>query len=102
MAGAALLFALHFIAGRLPGVSADGAWQAEAGAESGWSFWNGNCVGGSSNFMSGYFHRLRPIDFHLLSEFGPIEGANIAGMPDFIAIPEIGGNSRIKESMGIG
>ena len=38
-------------------------------------------VGGSSNLMSGYFHRLKPIDFHLLSEFGPIEGANIADWP---------------------
>jgi choline dehydrogenase-like flavoprotein len=59
----------------------DEGWLATPTAESGWSFWNGNCVGGSSNFMSGYFHRLRPIDFHLLSEFGPIEGANIADWP---------------------
>lgn len=49
--------------------------------ESGNSFWNGNCVGGSSNFMSGYFHRLKPKDFRLLSEFGPIKGANISDWP---------------------
>lgn len=58
-----------------------GGWQGKATAESGWSFWNGNCVGGSSNFMSGYFHRLRPVDFHLRSTFGPVEGANIVDWP---------------------
>jgi choline dehydrogenase-like flavoprotein len=56
-------------------------WQGEPTSESGWSFWNGNVVGGSSNFMSGYFHRLKPIDFKLQSEFGAIDGANIADWP---------------------
>ncbi len=60
---------------------ADSGWQATATAESGWSFWNGNCVGGSSNFMSGYFHRLKPVDFRLRSTFGPIAGANQADWP---------------------
>jgi len=41
------------------------------------SFFNGNIVGGSSNFMSGYFHRLKPIDFKLLSTYGAIKGANV-------------------------
>ena len=41
------------------------------------SFFNGNIVGGSSNFMSGYFHRLKPVDFKLLSTYGEIKGANI-------------------------
>jgi len=41
------------------------------------SFFNGNVVGGSSNFMSGYFHRLKPKDFKLLSTYGAIKGANI-------------------------
>ena len=41
------------------------------------SFFNGNIVGGSSNFMSGYFHRLKPIDFKLKSLFGEIKGANV-------------------------
>lgn len=59
----------------------DGRWVGEATSESGWDFWNGNCVGGSSNFMSGFFYRLKPEDFRLLSEFGPIEGANIADWP---------------------
>jgi len=54
-----------------------GRWVARAGQ----SFWNGNCVGGSSNFMSGFFLRLKPEDFRLESEFGPIDGANIADWP---------------------
>lgn len=56
-------------------------WQGQATSESGWSWWNGNVVGGSSNFMSGYFHRLKPIDFRLKSEFGDIEGANVTDWP---------------------
>jgi choline dehydrogenase-like flavoprotein len=56
-------------------------WQGEATSESGWTWWNGSVVGGSSNFMSGYFHRLKPIDFRLKTEFGAISGANIADWP---------------------
>ncbi|MCW9031014.1 MAG: GMC family oxidoreductase [Gammaproteobacteria bacterium] len=59
----------------------DGSWLGESTEESGWDFWNGNVVGGSSNFMSGFFYRLKPKDFRLLSEFGPINGANIADWP---------------------
>lgn len=59
----------------------DGNWISEATSESGWDFWNGNVVGGASNFMSGYFYRLKPEDFRLLSEFGPIKGANVADWP---------------------
>ena len=40
----------------------DTFWQGEPTSESGWSFWSGTVVGGSSNFMSGYFHRLKPDD----------------------------------------
>ena len=58
-----------------------GGWQATATAQSGWNFWNGNCVGGSSNFMSGYFHRLKPVDFKLKSTFGAIDGANVVDWP---------------------
>ena len=47
------------------------------GSEAGWSFWNGSMVGGSSNLMSGYFHRMKPKDFKLLSTYGKIEGANV-------------------------
>jgi choline dehydrogenase-like flavoprotein len=59
----------------------DGSFQANSTYDTGNSYWNGALVGGSSNFMSGYFHRLRPQDFRLHSEFGPIEGANIADWP---------------------
>jgi choline dehydrogenase-like flavoprotein len=55
----------------------DGGWSNDTTAE----FWGGNIVGGASNFMSGYFHRLKPEDFRLLSEFGPIDGANIVDWP---------------------
>lgn len=56
-------------------------WNATSTTESGWDFWNGNVVGGSSNFMSGFFHRLKPVDFRLRSEFGPIPGANVVDWP---------------------
>ena len=56
-------------------------WASEATSESGWDFWNGNVVGGASNFMSGFFYRLKPVDFHLRSEFGEIEGANVVDWP---------------------
>ncbi|MBL4822167.1 MAG: GMC family oxidoreductase [Colwellia sp.] len=56
-------------------------WQGEATSDSGWTWWNGTVVGGSSNFMSGYFHRLKPIDFRLKTEFGAIAGANIVDWP---------------------
>jgi len=56
-------------------------WRATPTNESGWDFWNGNVVGGSSNFMSGFFHRLKPVDFRLRSEFGPIKGANVVDWP---------------------
>jgi hypothetical protein len=31
--------------------------------------------------MSGFFHRLKPVDFRLRSEFGPIKGANVVDWP---------------------
>lgn len=65
----------------LEALNSSGDWEAEATNDSGWDFWNGNCVGGSSNFMSGFFYRLKPEDFRLKSEFGPIAGANIADWP---------------------
>lgn len=58
-----------------------GQWKAESNADTGWDFWNGSMVGGSSNLMSGYFHRLKPIDFRLKSEFGEIEGSNTVDWP---------------------
>ena len=59
----------------------DGQWQHQSTYQSGWNFWNGNVVGGSSNFMSGFFHRLKPVDFRLHSQFGPIEDANVVDWP---------------------
>ncbi len=56
-------------------------WIAEPTSESGWDFWNGSCVGGASNFMSGFFYRLKPEDFKLKSTFGVIDGANVADWP---------------------
>lgn len=59
----------------------DDEWAGTPTSESGWSFWNGNMVGGSSNLMSGFFTRLKPDDFRLLSAFGPIAGANVVDWP---------------------
>ena len=59
----------------------DGEWIAKSNYKTGRDFWNGNCVGGSSNFISGYFHRMKPMDFRLLSEYSEIEGANIVDWP---------------------
>ncbi len=58
-----------------------GGWSARPTPEAGWDFWNGSLVGGASNLMSGFFHRLKPQDFRLLSEFGPVDGANVADWP---------------------
>ncbi len=43
--------------------------------------WTANCVGGGTVHMSGYFYRLKPLDFRLKSELGAIKGANIADWP---------------------
>jgi len=59
----------------------EGKWIAKSNLETGNDFWNGSLVGGSSNFMSGYFHRMKPNDFRLLSKYGKIEGANIVDWP---------------------
>lgn len=59
----------------------EGEWEAKSTYATGNSFWNGNMVGGSTNLMSGYFHRMKPSDFKLLSTYGEIEGANIVDWP---------------------
>ncbi len=58
-----------------------GGWWESSTYRSAWTFWNGNCVGGSSNFMNGYFHRLKPIDFRLRELFGPVAGADPVDCP---------------------
>ncbi|RUM75176.1 MAG: oxidoreductase [Sulfurovum sp.] len=55
----------------------DGKWVKTPTYVTESSFFNGNVVGGSSNFMSGYFHRLKPVDFKLHSTYGAIKGANV-------------------------
>jgi choline dehydrogenase-like flavoprotein len=57
--------------------SQSGEFTLYDGEESGWNFWNGSMLGGSSNLMSGYFHRMKPNDFNLLSSYGEIKGANV-------------------------
>ena len=59
----------------------NGKWVKTPTYESGWSFWNGNFLGGSSNFMSGYFHRMSKDDFRLVSRYGEIKGANVVDWP---------------------
>lgn len=61
--------------------NANGEWKSETTYSTGKSYWNGNMVGDSTNLMSGYFHRMKPNDFKLLTTYGPIEGANIVDWP---------------------
>ncbi len=58
-----------------------GEWYGRSNADGGQNFWNGSVLGGSSNFMSGYFHRMKPVDFKLLSTYGKIENSNIVDWP---------------------
>ena len=59
----------------------DGTITRYVGSEYNWSFWNGSMVGGSSNLMSGYFHRMKPNDFKLKSVYGEVDGANVVDWP---------------------
>ena len=59
----------------------EGSFTRYEGSEYNWSFWNGSMVGGSSNLMSGFFHRLKPNDFKLKSVYGEIDGANVVDWP---------------------
>ena len=42
-----------------------GQWKKTSTRDTESTYFNGNIVGGSSNFMSGYFHRMKPKDFKL-------------------------------------
>ncbi len=55
----------------------NGQWKKRSTRDTERTFFNGNIVGGSSNFMSGYFHRMKPKDFKLRSTYGDIRGANV-------------------------
>jgi len=77
-----------------------GGWRESNTYHSAWNFWNGNCVGGSSNFMSGYFHRMKPMDFRLRETFGPIAGANPVDWP--ITYEDLEPYySRVEEEVGV-
>ena len=52
-------------------------WVAKSTYETGFDFWNDSVVGGSSNFMSGFFARLKPNDFKLLSTWQWCENMGI-------------------------
>jgi len=54
----------------------DGKWISTSTNQLGSSFFNGNMLGGSSNLMSGMFHRMHPDDFKLAEKM-PIKGANL-------------------------
>ncbi|WP_324171413.1 GMC family oxidoreductase [Sulfurimonas sp.] len=70
------------------------------GAEYNWSFWNGSMVGGSSNLMSGYFHKMKPNDFKLRSVYGEIKGANVVDWP--ISYEELEPYyEKVKEVIGV-
>ena len=43
--------------------------------------WTANCVGGGTVHMSGYFYRLKPVDFRLRSTLGAVPGANLSDWP---------------------
>lgn len=78
----------------------DGVVRRYEGKEHNWSFWNGSMVGGSSNLMSGYFHRLKPDDFRLKSKYGTIDGANIVDWPISYADMEPY-YSKVEELIGV-
>lgn len=59
----------------------DDEWTKFPTYDTGWDFWNGNLIGGSSNFMSGFFYRLKPDDFRLASKYGKLENSNIVDWP---------------------
>lgn len=58
-----------------------GSFKRYDGEEASWSFWNGSMVGGSTNLMSGFFHRMKPNDFALRSVYGEVKGANVVDWP---------------------
>lgn len=43
--------------------------------------WTANCVGGGTVHMSGFFYRLKPVDFRMKSELGAPKGSNVVDWP---------------------
>ena len=58
-----------------------GGYPAVTSSEAGITTWNGCAVGGATNFMSGFFLRLKPDDFRLRSTYGPAPGADVVDWP---------------------
>jgi choline dehydrogenase-like flavoprotein len=58
----------------------NGKWEPYLTKDYNWNFFNGNLVGGSSNYMSGYFLPLEPIDFTMKSSL-KVKNANLQDWP---------------------
>ena len=43
--------------------------------------WTANCVGGGTVHMSGFFYRLKPVDFRQKTELGAPKGSNVVDWP---------------------
>ncbi|MFT3709941.1 MAG: GMC family oxidoreductase [Archangium sp.] len=43
--------------------------------------WTANCVGGGTVHMSGYFYRMKPVDFRQKTELGAPKGSNVVDWP---------------------
>ena len=43
--------------------------------------WTANCVGGGTVHMSGFFYRLKPVDFRMKSMLGAPEGSTVVDWP---------------------
>ncbi|AKF79973.1 glucose-methanol-choline oxidoreductase [Myxococcus fulvus 124B02] len=43
--------------------------------------WTANCVGGGTVHMSGFFYRLKPVDFRLRTTLGAVPGSTLADWP---------------------
>jgi len=43
--------------------------------------WTANCVGGGTVHMSGFFYRLKPVDFRMRSMLGAPEGSTVVDWP---------------------
>lgn len=43
--------------------------------------WTANCVGGGTVHMSGFFYRMKPVDFRMKSELGAPAGSSVVDWP---------------------
>ncbi len=78
----------------------DGSHASLLTRDTGWDFWNGALVGGATNLMSGFFHRMKPVDFKLRSTFGPVEDANVVDWPiDYDTLEPY--YAKVEEEVGV-